>query len=104
MLLVQILSCYLVEDNVTVLGVDLVTHSLPGRLEPGDVGEVADVDGAVGAAEQPLPLHPCHRLVLHPQTLESRHRVKLRRAEVQQLVVQSPASPDLTSPTLMMMT
>ena len=73
--MLQILSCYLVEDNVAVLGVDLVTHPLPGRLEPGDVGEVADVDAAVGAAEQPLPLHSGHRLILHPQTLEPRHRV-----------------------------
>lgn len=71
----QILSCYLVEDNVAVLGVNLVTHSLPGGPEPGDVGEVADVDGAVGAAQQPLPLHPRHSLILHPQALEAGVRV-----------------------------
>ena len=96
----QILSCYLVEDNVAVLGVNLVTHSLPGGPEPGDVGEVADVDGAVGAAQQPLPLHARHSLILHPQALEASVRVQLRRAKVQEVVVQVPTSPDLTPLTL----
>ena len=44
------------EDNVTILGVYLLTHPLPGGLELGDIGVVADVDGAVGATQQGFSL------------------------------------------------
>ena len=98
----DVILLYLVEDNVAVFGVNLLTYSLPGRLEPCDVGEVADVDAAVGAAEQSLPLHPGHRLILHPQTFEPRHWVQLRRTEVQEIVLQSPSSSDLTIPMMVM--
>ena len=59
------LQCFidsmLAEDNVAVLGVDLLAHPLPGGLELGDIGVVTDVDGAMGAAQQGLSLQALNR-------------------------------------------
>ena len=58
------------EDDVALLAVDILAHpGLEGR-ELGDVGVVADVDGAVGAAQQFLPLHSLQAL-LRPDALEA---------------------------------
>ena len=40
----------LAEHDVAVLGVDILAHLHPAGAELGDVGVVADVDGAVSAA------------------------------------------------------
>ena len=61
----------LAEDDVAVLGVDIIADLRPGGAELGDVGVVTDVDGAVSAAQQFLPLHSLHRLV-GPHALQAR--------------------------------
>ena len=83
----------LAEHDVAVLGVDILADLHPAGAELGDVGVVADVDGAVGAAQQFLPLHSLQAL-LRPDALEAGLLVQSGRAEVYQ-VVQDPASPVL---------
>ena len=69
------------EHDVAVLGVDVLAELLPAGLELSDVGVVADVDGAVSAAQQLLPLHRLQGL-LRPHALQPRLLVQRGGGEV----------------------
>ena len=82
---VAVLLCGLLrppaEHDVALLAVDILAHPrLEGR-ELCDVGVVADVDGAVSAAQQFLPLQSLQGL-LRPHALQAGLLVQSGRGEV----------------------
>ena len=69
------------EHDRAPLGVHVLTHAGAEGGELGDVGVVADVDGAVSAAQQLLPLHRLQGL-LRPHALQPRLLVQCGGGEV----------------------